>query len=100
MAEEVLLFGVRGSPFSHRIEMALKLKGVEYKYVEEDLANKSPLLLKYNHIHRRFLFLYTMKILSSSPKLFSNTLMRHGQDIPYCPKIPMKEPLPVSGPSS
>ncbi|GLT72975.1 hypothetical protein SLA2020_448660 [Shorea laevis] len=52
MAEEVLLFGVGVSPFSHRVEMALKLKGVEYKYVEEDFANKSHLLLKYNPIHK------------------------------------------------
>jgi glutathione S-transferase len=49
MADEVLLFGVWASPFSRRIELALKLKGVEY--IEEDLGNKSPSLLKYNPIH-------------------------------------------------
>jgi hypothetical protein len=42
MAEEVLLFVVWVSPFTHRIRLALKLKGVGYKYIEEDLGNKSP----------------------------------------------------------
>ncbi|KAG7954891.1 hypothetical protein I3843_11G043500 [Carya illinoinensis] len=55
MAEEdqVTLHGTWTSPFAKRVELALKIKGIPFKYVEEDLKNKSPLLLNYNPIHKK-----------------------------------------------
>ncbi|KAJ1411231.1 Thioredoxin-like superfamily [Sesbania bispinosa] len=50
---EVQFFGVGGSPFARRVQIALKLKGVRYTYVEENLRNKSELLLKYNPVHKK-----------------------------------------------
>ncbi|PON97440.1 S-crystallin [Trema orientale] len=53
MAEEVILLDSLISMFGMRVRIALAEKGINYEYREEDLRNKSPLLLKMNPVHKK-----------------------------------------------
>ncbi|KAJ6845381.1 putative glutathione S-transferase parA [Iris pallida] len=49
----VVLLDFWVSPFGQRCRIALAEKGVEYEYREENLADKSELLLKSNPVHKK-----------------------------------------------
>ncbi|KAL0311391.1 UNVERIFIED_CONTAM: putative glutathione S-transferase parC [Sesamum angustifolium] len=53
MANEVVLLDTYVSMFGMRARVALAEKGVEYEYREENLGNKSPLLLQMNPVHKK-----------------------------------------------
>ncbi|KAK1662410.1 hypothetical protein QYE76_050569 [Lolium multiflorum] len=49
---DVVLLDLWVSPFGQRCRIALAAKGVAYEYREQDLSNKSELLLRSNPVHR------------------------------------------------
>nr|BAK22528.1 tau glutathione S-transferase [Allium cepa] len=49
----IILLDFWVSPFGQRCRIALAEKGIEYEYREENLADKSPLLLKSNPIYKK-----------------------------------------------
>ncbi|KAI4321776.1 hypothetical protein MLD38_035119 [Melastoma candidum] len=51
--EEVILLDFWASMLGMRCRLGLTLKGINYEYREEDLRNKSPLLLQMNPIHKK-----------------------------------------------
>ncbi|XP_057461920.1 probable glutathione S-transferase parA [Actinidia eriantha] len=53
MADEVILLDFWPSPFGMRARIALAEKGIEYEYKEENLSDKSPLLLKMNLVKKQ-----------------------------------------------
>ncbi|GMN60525.1 hypothetical protein TIFTF001_029608 [Ficus carica] len=53
MAREVTLLDFWPSMFGIRVRVALAEKGIRYEHREENLRNKSPLLLQMNPVHKK-----------------------------------------------
>jgi glutathione S-transferase len=53
MADEVVLLDFWPSMFGMRVRVALAEKGIKYESKEDDLWNKSDLLLKMNPVHKK-----------------------------------------------
>ena len=49
----MILLGTWVSMFGVRVKIALAEKGIKYEYREEDLTNKSQLLLQMNPVHKK-----------------------------------------------
>ncbi|KAF5786809.1 putative glutathione transferase [Helianthus annuus] len=50
---EVVVIGSWASMYTSRVRIALAEKSIGYEFIEEDLSDRSPLLLKYNPIYKK-----------------------------------------------
>lgn len=50
---DVKLIGAWPSPFAMRVRIALKLKSIDYQFMEETFGTKSELLLKSNPVYKQ-----------------------------------------------
>ncbi|XP_030461013.1 glutathione S-transferase U19-like [Syzygium oleosum] len=89
MAEEVILLDFWSSLFGMRARIALREKGVEFEWREEDLSNKSPLLLKMNPVHKKIpILIHGDKPICESLIIVQYIDMTWGRESPLLPSDP------------
>ncbi|KAE8734604.1 putative Tetratricopeptide repeat (TPR)-like superfamily protein [Hibiscus syriacus] len=84
MAEVVKLFKTWSTLFGLRVVWALKLRGIEYEAIDEDLSNKSALLLQYNPVYKK------VPDLVHNGKPFSESLVILWNQNPILPEDPFE----------
>ncbi|KAF7848587.1 hypothetical protein BT93_L1821 [Corymbia citriodora subsp. variegata] len=91
MAEEVILLDFWPSPFGMRARIALREKGVEFDMREEDLGNKSPLLLKMNPVHKQIpVLIHNGKPVCESLIMVQYIDETRGRESPLLPSDPLR----------
>ncbi|KAG2285950.1 hypothetical protein Bca52824_045554 [Brassica carinata] len=91
--EDVKLLGFWASPFSRRVEIALKLKGVTYEYLEQDIFNKSALLLELNPVFKKVpVLVHKGKILAES-HLILEYIDQTWKNNPILPRDPYEKAM-------
>ncbi|ESQ51456.1 hypothetical protein EUTSA_v10017840mg [Eutrema salsugineum] len=91
--DDVKLLGFWASPFTRRVEMALKLKGVPYEYLEQDIVDKSPLLLQLNPVYKKVpVLVHKGKIIAES-HLILEYIDRTWKNNPILPQDPYEKAM-------
>ena len=81
------LHGAWVSPFVRLVKLALEIKGIEY--VEEDLKNKSSVLLKYNPIYKEVPIL----VVNGIPLVESLVILKYIDETwNNGPRFPLEDP--------
>lgn len=75
--DKVVLLDFWASVFGLRVRIALVEKGVNYEYIEQDLVNKSQLLLDMNPVHKKIPVL----IHNGKPVCESNIILQYIDEV-------------------
>ncbi|KAK6121132.1 hypothetical protein DH2020_045120 [Rehmannia glutinosa] len=86
--EKVKLLGTGVSPFEWRIIWALKVKGIEFEFIKEDVSNKSLLLLEKNPVYKMIPVLIHGQNAISESLIILEYIDETWKDNPILPKDP------------